>query len=80
MFLRRRDIQPDVIDGMHLFDVLLEIINMLDSAIKQERAVEEAERSSGSKGGSSGNVTVIKEKPGESALDALRAAGYTGFG
>lgn len=72
MFLRRRNIQPDVIDTMHLHDVLLEIMVAIDPAFNGE----ESDVSSSGRGDGSGKTTVHVE-PGQSTYEALIAAGYS---
>lgn len=67
MFLRRQNIQPNVIDNMHLFDVLLEIMTAVDPAIHGETNDETGRPS---------RTVSVNPKPGQSTYEALREAGF----
>ncbi len=72
MFLRRQGIQPDVIDNMHLFDVLLEIMTAVDPAYDPEQADTQSSRNSSRSGGQ-----TISLKSGQSLRSALNEAGLS---
>lgn len=67
MFLRRRGIQPDAIDDMHLFDILLEIMEAVDP-------IHDPDHKPSAKSVDQGDGRwTVEPKPGQSTAQALRA-------
>lgn len=71
MFLRRQGIQPDVINRMHLFDVLLEIMIAVDPTFDPNSS----EDAGGSRGNNGGRRITLNQ--GQSLRSALSEAGLT---
>ena len=67
MFLRRQGIQPNVIDDMHLYDILLEIMMVVDPAYQEDDRPEKPQ--------GDGRI-VVHPKPGQTVKQAMREAGY----
>jgi hypothetical protein len=67
MFLRRRGIQPDAMKDMHLYDILLEIMEAIDPAHDADQSTSPQQT-----GGSDGRF-VVNPKPGQSTAQAMKA-------
>lgn len=67
MFLRRRGIQPDAIQNMHLHDVLLEIMAAVDPRYNEEEGTSPQQTGTSMNGG-----TIIQPKPGQTTAAAMK--------